>query len=138
MGEQERLPEAELDVMSRLWAAGPQTARQLREALADVRPMTHSSVCTLLGRLEQKGFVKREKAAVGKAFLYKPARARETTSREALGQLVNRLFGGQPMALVVSLLESHPPSPEQIDELEELLTQLRRQRTARRGKRGKS
>lgn len=137
MGEQERLPEAELDVMGHLWAADPQTARQLREALADQRPMTHSSICTLLGRLEQKGFVEREKGAVGKAFLYKPVRARETTSREALGQLVNRLFGGQPVALVASLLESHPPSPEQIDELEELLSQLRRQRTARRGKGGK-
>ncbi len=132
MNEPQRLPEAELDVMSCLWAAGPQTATQLRESLRDRRPMTHSSVCTLLGRLEQKGYLKREKAAVGKAFVYKPAQARESTLREALSQLVDRLFGGQPMALVAALLESRPPSPEQIDELEELLSQLRQQGPARR------
>lgn len=132
MNEPQRLPEAELDVMSCLWAAGPQTARQLREALRDRRPMTHSSVCTLLGRLEQRGFLTREKATTGKAFVYKPTRARESTSREALSQLVDRLFSGQPLALVAALLESRPPSPEQIDELEELLSQLRQQRPSGR------
>lgn len=126
MGESERLPDAELDVMGRLWAAGSLTARELREALALTRPMSHSSICTLLARLEDKGYVCREKADTGKAFVYRPAKPRESTSREAVGRLVDRLFSGEPISLVASLLESRPPSPEQLDELERLLAQLRR------------
>jgi len=126
MAEATRLPDAEMDVMSRLWAAGPMTARQLREALAESRPLSHSSICTLLARLEEKGYVRRQKGDTGKAFVYRPAKPRQSASSEVLGRLVDRLFEGEPMSLVASLLESRPPSPEQLDELQRLLSQLRR------------
>ena len=84
--------------------------------VSESRPLTHSSICTLLARLEEKGYVQRQKGDAGKAFVYRPAKPRESASRDVLGRLVDRLFEGEPMSLVASLLESRPPSPEQLDE----------------------
>jgi len=138
MSEATRLPDAEMDVMSRLWASGPMTARQLRDGLAESRPLSHSSICTLLARLEEKGYVTRQKGDAGKAFIYRPAKPRASASSEVLGRLVDRLFEGKPMSLVASLLESHPPSAEQLDELQNLLSELRSAQTDRRRKGPKS
>jgi predicted transcriptional regulator len=50
------LGELERSVMDRLWTAGPLAATELRDALAE-RGLALTTVHTVLGRLEQKGFV---------------------------------------------------------------------------------
>ena len=126
------LPKAELDVMSCLWADGPATAREIREALHSRRPMAHASVCTLLRRLEEKGFVSREKSGVGKAFSYRAATEPKGTARGLLDNVVDRVFGGSGVALVASLLESRPISSDEIDELQTLLAELKQRKTRKR------
>ena len=120
-----RLPDAELDVMACLWREGPATARRLREALADKRPMAHASISTLLKRLEEKGLGAREKGPVGKAFVYRARGKPAKTYRRMLGDLLDRVFDGSGVALVASLFETRPPSEEEIDELERLVRELR-------------
>lgn len=131
------LPPAELDVMSCLWR-GLETATAIREALAVSRPLSHSSVCTLLKRLEEKQFVRREKGPVGKAFVYRANVPAESSGRRMLQRLVDRLFGGDGVSLIASLLESHPPSDEELVQLEVLLSDLKSRRTAEQGARNKS
>jgi BlaI family transcriptional regulator, penicillinase repressor len=132
MGAQQ-LPDAELEVMTCLWQGGPETARSIRESLRKQRPMTHASVCTLLKRLEAKGYVAREKGAVGKAFVYrarvKPAR----TYKRILGDLLDRLFRGSGLALVASLLENRPLSAGELQELEKMLADLRKRQAEKSG-----
>ncbi len=119
------LPKAELEVMSCLWRQGPQLVREIRERLAASRPMSHASVSTLLKRLESKGLVAREKAGTGKAFVYRSRVAPTRTQRQILGDLVQRVFDGSGVALVASLFETKPPSPEEIVQLQELLDELK-------------
>jgi predicted transcriptional regulator len=121
----ETLPDAELEVMACLWQSGPLTARQVREQLKPHRPLAHASVCTLLGRLEDKEFVSREKGPIGKAFVYTARVKPAQTHRQLLGSLLDRVFAGSGVALVASLFETKAPSPEEIKELEALLKQLR-------------
>lgn len=134
MTEQD-LPEAELDVMGCLWSGGPATAREIREALQDRRPMTHASVCTLLRRLEEKRLVSREKAGVGKAFRYSAKVAATGTARRLLDSLLDRVFGGNGVALVSSLFETRPPSADEINSLEQLLEDLKQNRQKTESKR---
>lgn len=134
MTEQE-IPDAELDVMSCLWSNGPSTARQIRESLAKRRPMTHASVCTLLRRLEEKSFVAREKAGRGKAFRYQAKIQPSGPGRRLLGSLLDRVYGGNGVALVASLLETRPPSDDEIDELHTLLDDLRKRKQRKQSKR---
>jgi len=69
------------------------------------RPLSHASVMTLLQRLEEKGWIGREKGPVGKAFIYKAARQPRVTQRKVVKELVTRIFGGNSVAMVASLFE---------------------------------
>ncbi len=119
------LPDAELEVMACLWRDGKQTARQIRETMESYRPMAHGSAVTLLKRLEAKGLVAKEKAPVGKAFVYRPTRQPGPTYRRILRNLSQRIFGGNRVALAASLFETQPPNSEELEKLEELLEELR-------------
>lgn len=120
-----RLPDAELEVLACLWREGAATARQVREAIADHRPMAHGSAVTLLGRLMAKGLVSREKGPVGKAFVYRPTGPPQPTYRRVVRDTADRVFGGSTFALVHSLFETRPPDPTELDQLQELLDRLR-------------
>ncbi len=132
------LPDAELDVMRCLWQGQRLTARQIREELSDERPMSHSSVCTLLRRLEAKGFVARDKGASGKAFVYRAAVPPNRTRRRKIHDLLNRLFAGSGVDLVAALFESRPPTQKQLDDLQKLLDDLRSRRKQKQSKELKS
>jgi predicted transcriptional regulator len=121
----ERIPDAELDVLACLERLGESTARQLRETMRAYRPMAHGSMMTLLKRLEERGLVAREKAGVGKAFVFRCRPAAAGTLRGALTRLRERLFDGDSVALVASLFEGRPPDSAELAELQELLDKLR-------------
>ncbi|MBI1853366.1 MAG: BlaI/MecI/CopY family transcriptional regulator [Planctomycetes bacterium] len=123
-----RLPTAELEVLACLTRHGHATARQMREAMESFRPMAHGSIVTLLGRLEAKGLVTKEKGPVGKAFVYSPTTRRGHTFRGVVRDVVQRVFGGDGVALVASLFETKPPTPAEIEKLQALLDELKSRR----------
>ena len=117
--EIKRLPDAELEIMKELWAAsGPLTRAQLEERLAR-RRWASTTLLALLGRLEAKGYVSREKQ--GKGYLYAAALAREdylpVESRSAL----ERMFGGSAKNLIASLVDGSSLTDEDLEELRALL-----------------
>jgi BlaI family transcriptional regulator, penicillinase repressor len=123
-----RVPDAEMEVLACLHRRGDATAREVREDLWDQRPMAHGSVLTLLGRLEGRGLVARRKGPVGKAFVYSPTRQASSTTRPMLKRLVNRVFNGNPVALVVSLFETRVPTAREIEDLQRLVGELKKKR----------
>ena len=123
--ELDRLPDAELEVLACLWQQGEATAREVREMMDSYRRMAHGSMVTLLKRLEAKGLVTRAKAPVGKAFVYRPTRKPGPTYRRILRDLVHRIFRGNNVEVVSTLLDSNPPTPEELDRLQELVDDLR-------------
>ena len=58
------------------------------------------------------------------------------TQRKMVGNLLDRVFGGSGVDLVASLLESRPPSADELAQLQELLDDLR-QRQQKSRKRGR-
>ena len=122
----ERLPNAELEVLAAHWHKGKATAGEIREHLAHRRPLAHGSVLTLLKRLSAKNLVSREKAPKGKAFVYQATRQPDAICRRILKDLTDRVFGGSRVAMIASLLDTHSPSEDELDELRELLERLRK------------
>ena len=125
------LPDAELDVLSCLWKHGTLTARGVREKLHDARPMTHSAVSTLLSRLLDKNMVSRRRA--GRSFEYRAVRKAERAGRRVVSETLQKVFGGNPAAVVSSLFETRRPTREEIDQLQELLDELRSEQPAKKG-----
>ncbi|HET9372163.1 MAG TPA: BlaI/MecI/CopY family transcriptional regulator [Vicinamibacterales bacterium] len=120
------VPPAEMDVLGCVYRRGEATAREIRLDLSADRPMAHGSVLTLLKRLEARGLVVRRKADVGKAFVYLPTRKQASAVRPLLKRVVNRVFGGDAVALVASLFETRPPTPSELAEIEALVRDQRR------------
>ena len=98
------LGELERAVMDRLWAAdGALTARAVQDSL-DTNPAT-TTVLTVLGRLERKGLVTRERD--GRAHRYRPVASRE----DHVAELMNDALDGVPDrgAALARFLGSIPP-----------------------------
>jgi BlaI family penicillinase repressor len=123
-----KLPDAEMDVLGCVYRRGEATAREIREDLSVERPMAHGSVVTLLKRLEQRQLLTRRKADAGKAFVYSATRKQSATVRPVLKRLVNRVFGGDAVALVASLFETRPPTAAELADIEALLREQRRRK----------
>ncbi len=131
----QRLPNAELDVIACLWRDGEATARNIRETMWKYRPMAHGSVVTLLTRLEDKGMVTKRKGDFGKAFIFKPSRPPEQTYRFLTKDMVNRVFAGNSVQMVTSLLEGASVTKKDCEQIAALANSAKK--TARAGARGR-
>ena len=107
----------ELEIMKVLWEIGPSPVQAVQERLD--RELAYNTVQTVLGILHRKGKVRRELR--GRAFHYAPSVTRIQTARQALGDLVTRLFDGSPERLVMSLVETRQLTPEALARLAELV-----------------
>jgi len=119
-----QLPEAELEVLACLHRLGESEVAAIRHALERFRPLSHASVSTLLRRLERRGLVSRRKGPVGKALLYAPLPDAQGTYRGVLSRLIDRVFAGDPVRLVSSLLASRRLSREEIRRLRTIVDEL--------------
>lgn len=111
--------ELELEVLNLLWERGSLSGGEVREGLAPRRDVTYQSVMTVLGIMEQKGFVRRKK--VSGRFVYSARATRQTTAGRMLRDLVDRVFGGSTAAAAVNLLEQSELTPEELQQLEDLV-----------------
>lgn len=133
--ETPKIPEAELDVLVALRRHGPSTVADLVRRLGSARPMTHGSMATLLGRLEQKKLVARRKGEVGKAFVFSATSRAEGAVRGTVRRLLGRVLGGDRVVLVASLLEDASLDEDEIARLEALVGELAAGRSTRRRRR---
>jgi BlaI family penicillinase repressor len=111
----EQLTPLELEIMKVLWETGPASVQTVQESLPAERTLAYNSVQTMLNVLHRKGKVRRELRA--RAFFYEPAVSRVQASRQAVGDLVQRMFDGSPESLVLSLVETRQLTPEKLARL---------------------
>jgi predicted transcriptional regulator len=93
-----------------LWSLGEGSVSQVREAVANTKPLAYTTVMTILDRLARKNAVSRRK--VGRAFVYAPSISRETMRRLALNEFVGRFFDGSEEQLAKFLRTPAPEEPE--------------------------
>lgn len=93
--------------MEAVWQDGPSTARQVAERLSD-RGLAYTTVLTVLGRLEGKGLLRRDRS--GRAHTYRAVASREDhialLMQSALGQADDREAALQHFARTVSPAEA--------------------------------
>lgn len=128
--ESEFPTDLELEILKVLWTESPLPVREVRARLeADAnRPLTHSSVITVLNIMHRKGYLERTKE--GKSFLFTPRVDKQQVSRGFVGDLLNRLFDGSPSAMVLNLLEASDVDADELAELRKLIAR----KAARQGK----
>jgi BlaI family penicillinase repressor len=109
----------ELEIMKVLWDGGAAAVQEVQERLAAERPLAYNTVQTMLNVLLRKGKVRRTLS--GRAYVYAPVVSRTQAAGQAVGDLVNRMFGGSAESLVLSLVEARQLTPEKLSELSALV-----------------
>lgn len=121
---QQPLANAELAIMELLWNEQPRTARQIREQLyPGADKAQHGTVQRLLQRLEDKGFVSRDRSLPVHLFATTLTRAAYAGSQ--LESLADKLTGGSLTPLLTHLLESKKIPSDEIAQLRALLDESR-------------
>lgn len=115
-----RLANAELAIMQLLWDEAPLTARRIRERVyPGARKPQHGTVQRLLLRLEEKGFVKRDRSMA--VHLFSPAVSREAYASSQLEAIAGNLSGASLAPLITHLLEEKKISRDEVQRLRRLL-----------------
>jgi predicted transcriptional regulator len=107
----------ELDVMAVLWERGPSTVAEVREHLED--RLAYTTVLTVLRTLEAKGYVSHEEE--GKAHRYAPLVARDRAGKTALGQVLDKIFGGSREMLLANLVKERGVDAAELRKLKKIL-----------------
>jgi predicted transcriptional regulator len=113
------LTATELEMMNVIWRLGPCTVSQVQAALSAERELAYTSVSTIVRILEQKGFVRSEKA--GRGHLYSATISKEAYQGLSLEHLVNEVFDATPSLLVQRLLDSGRLTEKELAEIRLLL-----------------
>jgi BlaI family penicillinase repressor len=118
------LANAELAIMDLLWQQDRMTARQIREKLyPDETKAQHGTVQRLLQRLENKGYVQRDRTL--SVHFFSAAVDRQAYAGSQLESLASRLTGGSFAPLVTHLREGNKLSREEIDQIRAILDESR-------------
>ena len=118
--------ELELESLKILWQEGELSVREVREFLtAGGRELAHTTLITMLNIMTGKKYVSRK--AKANSYLFRPKVTQERISQGMASDLVTRVFGGSPSALMLSLLDHEKLSP---DEREQLLDLVKKHRNS--------
>ena len=114
------LANAELAVMDLLWEQDGLTARLMREQLyASASKAQHGTVQRLLQRLEDKGFVARDRELP--VHLFSAVISRQAYASSQLESLADKLTGGSLAPMITHLLEQKKISRAEIKRLRQVL-----------------
>ena len=109
----------ELEIMQVLWESGPSTVNDVRPKLKS--DLAYNTVQTMLNVLLRKGKVKRVQE--GRAFRYAPTVDRKRATGTALQDLIRRMFGGSPEALLLAMVESRQIGPRELERLNQMVAE---------------
>jgi predicted transcriptional regulator len=106
----------ELEIMKVVWDRRRVTVRDVYETLRKRRQIAYTTVMTMMGILDQKGFLKKLPGEE-RAFVYEAARSRQTVMRAMVKEFLDRVFGGSVNPLMVHLVEDKHLTARDLDEL---------------------
>jgi predicted transcriptional regulator len=128
-----RLTRLELTVITALWATGPASVREVREAIPPSRRPAYTTVQTIVYRLETKGAVRRVKK-IGNAHVFEAAIARAAVHSRLIDDLLAAV-GGSAQPVMAHLVDTGKLTADDLDEarrrLQELTTAARRKEKSR-------
>jgi BlaI family transcriptional regulator, penicillinase repressor len=115
---------AELEILTVLWANGPATVREVYNVISRRRPAQYWTVLKFMQIMAEKGLVRRNETQ--RAHVYETARPREWTQQQLAGDLMERAFSGSAKALLVGALSARKANKAELLELQKLLDEYRK------------
>lgn len=114
--------EKELEILQILWAKGPVAVKDVHEAMGGEDRNGYTTILKLLQIMHEKGLVTRQKS--GKMHLYTAVPTREKTRQQMLDKMIDTVFQGSAIQLVMSALGNKKSSKEDLQEIKQYLEKL--------------
>ena len=115
----------EKQIMDVLFQLGKASVSEVREKLAD--PPSYSAVRTMIGQLERKGFVRRDRSDV--KHYYSPVESKRSAARSALRSVMDTFFPRATGDALAALIDDSAKklNEEDLDRLEQAIQRARKQ-----------
>ena len=120
------LSELQISLMRVLWRRGESSTADVAAELAEERGLKHTTVATLLTRLEKRGVVAQRRE--GRQLYYRAVVGEAQVRRSMVADLIGALFDGDARALVAHLVQESDIAPGDLAKV--------RKRLARGGQHG--
>jgi BlaI family penicillinase repressor len=119
-----RPTEKELEILQILWKKGPISVKDVHEDMGGDGQNGYTTILKLLQIMHEKGLVTRQKS--GKLHLYKAIASQQLTRQFMLDKMINTVFQGSAMQMVLSALGNQKSSKEELMEIKRYLEELER------------
>ena len=117
-----RPTDVELQILRILWGLGPSPVREIHKRLNADKGTNYSTTVKMLAVMLDKGLVHRDERA--QPHVYRAGISRKNAGRLMLGELIEKVYEGSAMTLVLQALSSSKASKEERDEIRRLLDQM--------------
>lgn len=112
----------ELEILRILWELGPSPVRAVHARLVAAKGTNYSTTVKMLSVMLTKGLVKRNERA--KPHIWRAAITRERAAKSFLAELIDKVYDGSAMSLVLQALCIGKASQQEIDEARRLLDEM--------------
>lgn len=114
----------EQQIMDVIYQLGKASVAEVRERLADAP--SYSAVRTMIGHLERKGLVRRDRSEV--KHFYSPVESKRSASRSALRNVMETFFPNSPGDALAALIDdtARQLKDEDLDRLEQAIQKARK------------
>ncbi len=112
----------ELEILRILWDLGPSTVRDVHLRLSEDKQTNYSTTVKMLSVMLGKGLVKRDDSV--RPLVYRAAMSRDRAAKSFLSDLIDKVYNGSAMTLVLQALASGKASKEEIEEARKLLDDM--------------
>jgi len=109
-------------IMQFLWENGESTAREISDYILATEPISHSTIQTLLRKLEKKNAIQHVKRE--RVFYFSPIAERTGVTASTTREFLNRVFQGSAKSLVSHVLEHENISSDELQELRKMIEEF--------------
>ncbi|MCT4639704.1 MAG: BlaI/MecI/CopY family transcriptional regulator [Bacteroidales bacterium] len=117
--------DSELEILQILWTEGECTVREIYEKLKDKRNIGYTTTLKTMQIMFEKGILSREKSK--RTHLYKAELKKEETERVMVSKLLNSVFEGSAVKLVMRALGSNKTSKEELEKIKDLIDEIEKE-----------
>jgi len=117
--------ESELEILQILWSEGDCNVKQINDILNQKREVGYTTTLKTMQIMFDKGLLSREKDK--RTHIYKAELQKEDTENMMISKLMNSVFEGSAVKLVMRALGSQKTSTEELEKIKNLINEIEKE-----------